>query len=337
MIILRALADLLTLGLSERLLTAMAHKRARASLSLSPSVDPRVIVVGLGNPGQGYASTRHNAGQLLLKKLFPSDESAWRDCDGARVLSGELGDGFPALAVIPATFMNLSGHCVQKLCERFNINHSHLLVLHDDIDLPVGKCKMKIGGSTGGHRGLESIAQHLRSPDFCRLRIGVGRPANRADVPDYVLQTFTDTEMKALAPVFDRLAELAPTIPAALESDAARSTLLNAIVLRPKSAVVVVGPAPSNHSGVAPVAAREQSFGANSLAAALRGGADPAMRSAEDADVEDTCSQGQGRGDDAPAGLRLLDVIVKDDEKGHETDRDKSGGLEPPSTRQRSK
>lgn len=344
--ILRALVDLLTFGLSERLLTVTtAQKRARGSLSPSSTalsiVDPRVIVVGLGNPGTLYKNTRHNAGQLLLQKLFPpGDESAYGNLDGARVLEGELGAGFPALAVLPASFMNLSGRCVEKLCRRFNIKESQILVLHDDIDLPVGKIKMKTGGSTGGHRGLDSIAQHLRSPGFCRLRIGVGRPADKADVPDYVLQTFTDKEMETLVPVFERLVDLASTIPAAMDSEGARSTLLNALTTRaapiskkPSRPAAASAATPAASTEAPPTTGRGQSFGATSLAVALNDDLSSATKrmASKTGDEQNKHADGMtqrlhvaGAASTSGAGQERAPLEEQDE------------GTEPPSTRQRS-
>lgn len=307
---LRALADLVTFGLSERLLaSATIAKRARpvSAAASSTNFSPQLLVVGLGNPGAAYARTRHNAGQLLLAELFVAEEEEdeWQNLDGARVLESpsSLGEGRMTLAAQPASFMNLSGRCVQKLCSRYNIPPGKVLVLHDDLDLPLGKVKMKLGGSTGGHRGLDSIAQHLKSPDFHRLRIGIGRPANKADVPDFVLEAFSKKEMEqTLSPLFARLVECRAMLPAAMESEGSRSTLLNALTGKgpavaatsskkggggggaagvggggaasasASASAASTAPADaiaSDSGGSAPSVAREQSYGATSLAAAL--------------------------------------------------------------------
>ena len=180
---------------------------------------------------------------------------------------------------------------------------------------------MKLGGSTGGHRGLDSIAQHLQSPDFHRLRIGIGRPANKADVPDFVLEAFSKKEMvQTLSPLFARLVECRAMLPAAMESEGSRSTLLNALTGKGPAvaatssrkgggggAAAAVGAAGvgvgtaaaaaaasaasappaaaiASESSSAPLAAREQSYGATTLAAALP---DDAKKQTAEADADE--------------------------------------------------
>jgi len=143
------------------------------------------LIVGLGNPGTKYEGTRHNIGFLLLDALMRSMEHV---SSLSSRFNGELWkasfsglEGEWILAK-PQTFMNLSGECVQPLAAWHRIDPSHILVIHDELDLPAGRMKFKIGGGNAGHNGLKSITERLGTPNFARLRIGIGRsPAGRSD------------------------------------------------------------------------------------------------------------------------------------------------------------
>jgi peptidyl-tRNA hydrolase, PTH1 family len=148
-----------------------------------------MLVVGLGNPGTEYAGTRHNVGEEVVAmlshrynaRLKLGKERAF--CDEVRI-----GDKRVALA-FPQTFMNLSGESVRLLVKRYGIETpASLLVVHDELDIPTGRVKLKFGGGTAGHNGLKSIQAHLSSNEFARLRIGIGRPPGQQDVADYVLK-----------------------------------------------------------------------------------------------------------------------------------------------------
>jgi len=138
-----------------------------------------------------------------------NDFGAWvkgSNADGGdRVAFGTLG-GRRVLAVLPSAFMNLSGRGVAKLAAKHGVDPSRLLVAHDDLDLACGRLKIKQGGSSGGHKGLDSCSTCLRSTDYWRLRIGIGRPVRKEDVPDFVLERFTPTEHSALSTLFELLA-----------------------------------------------------------------------------------------------------------------------------------
>jgi len=125
--------------------------------------------------------------------------------------------------------MNLSGRCIARLASRYDLAPAQVLIVHDDLDLAVGRVKLKQGGSDGGHNGLRSTTSALRSDGYWRLRVGIGRPACKADVAQYVLDTFHRADQEAMRPMIASIVEHAGELPAALEDAAARSRLLNAL------------------------------------------------------------------------------------------------------------
>lgn len=191
---------------------------------------PGLLLVGLKNPCSTYENTRHNAGAMLLNSIVGAAGtfSGFETCDGARVAEGSLG-GQQILACLPNSFMNLSGRCVQNLARRHNLSVSQIVILHDDLDLAVGRFKIKRGGSSGGHRGVESCAQCLGSADFARVRIGIGRPADKSTVPEFVLEEFRPAEREVLDASFVLWGTQSENLPAALNDAAAMSRLLNTI------------------------------------------------------------------------------------------------------------
>ena len=159
------------------------------------------VVAGLGNPGSDYNTTRHNVGFMVVDELAGRAGLRLRSKFGGRF--GRLVDADGELMLLaPQTWMNLSGDSVQPMCAFFRVPPAELLVVHDDIDLPFGELKVKIGGGHAGHNGLRSIAGRLSSPDFLRLRVGVGRP-EEATVADHVLTPFTRAERTDLPRVIE--------------------------------------------------------------------------------------------------------------------------------------
>jgi PTH1 family peptidyl-tRNA hydrolase len=153
------------------------------------------LVVGLGNPGPRYAATRHNIGARVVDRLAERLGTRLRKVRFLPIEAGDATmDGERLLLARPQTFMNVSGPPVASLVKRRGIDVDHLVVCHDEIDLALGALKLKRGGSTAGHRGLDSVARALRSPDFHRVRLGVGRPTGRKDPADHVLEPFAGTE-----------------------------------------------------------------------------------------------------------------------------------------------
>jgi PTH1 family peptidyl-tRNA hydrolase len=160
------------------------------------------LIAGLGNPGQRYQWTRHNAGFMVLDRLSHlAGIPVTKKC-----FSGLAGEGFwqghRLLLIKPQTFMNLSGRSVAEAVRFHKLAPEDLIVVHDEIDIPFGRAKLKVGGGHGGHNGLRSIVAELGNREFTRLRIGVGRPGC-ADVADYVLSPFDRKESDALMFVLD--------------------------------------------------------------------------------------------------------------------------------------
>lgn len=138
-----------------------------------------LLVVGLGNPGEEYAQTRHNAGAWVVEELVRRHGGRLTRGSRDHAISEELHIGGKRLAVaVPTTYMNESGRAVGPLVRRFGIDDlSRLVIVHDELDLPVGRLKVKLGGGLAGNNGLKSVRAHLHSDEFARIRIGVGKPA----------------------------------------------------------------------------------------------------------------------------------------------------------------
>jgi len=152
------------------------------------------LVVGLGNPGEEYLQTRHNAGFMVVDLLAQHLGLALsRDSHEAQWTSAPFGEDQIVIAK-PTTFMNDSGRAVKALLADLELEPQSLIVAHDDIDLSLGQVRVKSGGGSGGHRGIESIVAALDTDDFVRARLGVGRPPGRQDPADYVLRPFSKSE-----------------------------------------------------------------------------------------------------------------------------------------------
>jgi len=171
------------------------------------------LIVGLGNPGRGYANNRHNVGFICLNHFARTQSIRFDKKQGkARIGIGEVA-GTKVVVARPQTHMNLSGQSVSLLVRKFGINLNDLLVIHDDLDLPLGKIRISHGGGSAGHKGIESIIAELKSQGFSRLRVGIGRPAtpsaesSEADIIAYVLSDFTSNEKKIIANAIPKLGE----------------------------------------------------------------------------------------------------------------------------------
>ena len=147
------------------------------------------LIVGLGNPGAEYAETRHNAGFRFLDVLLDATGEKLRAESRFTANAGKLNlSGRDIWLLEPQTFMNHSGESVSKFAHYYKIPASEILVAHDDLDLPPGTIRLKVGGGDGGHNGLSDITEKLGTPDYVRLRIGIGHPGNAAQVVSYVLK-----------------------------------------------------------------------------------------------------------------------------------------------------
>lgn len=167
------------------------------------------IIVGLGNPGRKYVGTRHNVGFDVVAEIARrTSATAPRSAFEAEVVETRLEDE-RALLAAPQTFMNLSGRSVRKILDFYKLAVSELLVICDDLNLPVGRCRLRAGGSAGGQKGLQSIIQHVGGENFARLRIGIGRPPERMDASAFVLQRFAPTEKETIAAALHQAAEAA--------------------------------------------------------------------------------------------------------------------------------
>lgn len=176
---------------------------------------PTRIVVGLGNPGQRYANTRHNVGFMVIDS-FAQKVGLKVDRNAFQALYAEKKLGQDRVVLVkPQTYMNLSGESVAAALRWYKASPQDLIVIYDDMDLPPGKIRLRREGSSGGQKGMQSIIQHLSQQEFSRIRIGVGRPLPGWEVPDWVLSPFTEEE-KPL--VQDALARAAEAVDVALRS-----------------------------------------------------------------------------------------------------------------------
>ncbi|MDR1958834.1 MAG: aminoacyl-tRNA hydrolase [Planctomycetaceae bacterium] len=157
------------------------------------------LLVGLGNPGREYQGTRHNMGYMVLAELYAKYGGQTKP---KQRFHGELMEiqvaGEMVLLLSPTTFMNRSGLSVQEAVRFYKTALTELLVICDDLNLPFGQFRLRTGGSSGGQKGLQDIIQKLASEEFCRARIGIGRPVSDVDVSDYVLSRFKPEERKKL-------------------------------------------------------------------------------------------------------------------------------------------
>jgi peptidyl-tRNA hydrolase, PTH1 family len=167
---------------------------------------PERLVVGLGNPGREYARSRHNAGFLVVDALARKHRLRFNHrLAKSQVAEGNV-DGVQIALAKPQTYMNLSGDSVRFLLRGLGLPRESLLVVCDDIDMPLGRTRMRERGSSGGHRGIQSIVDRLGTEEFWRLKIGVGRPDPR-DAAEYVLAEFTSSENDLLEEVVNRAVE----------------------------------------------------------------------------------------------------------------------------------
>ncbi|MDP9497779.1 MAG: aminoacyl-tRNA hydrolase [Actinomycetota bacterium] len=165
------------------------------------------LVVGLGNPGPSYAGNRHNAGFLVADLLAERAGGRWKAHKGrADVVEGRLA-GARAVLAKPKSYMNESGGPAVSVARFFGVPPERLVVVHDELDIPYGAVRLKLGGGDNGHNGLRSITKALGTRDYLRVRFGIGRPPGRQDPADFVLRDFAPAERKELPFHVDRAAD----------------------------------------------------------------------------------------------------------------------------------
>ncbi|MFJ4164939.1 aminoacyl-tRNA hydrolase [Microbacterium sp. NPDC089698] len=154
------------------------------------------LVVGLGNPGPKYAATRHNVGQMVVDELAARRGETFREHKGgARVVETWVRPGGDKLVLAkPNSFMNVSGAPVGALARFYSVDPERIVLVHDELDIPFDTIKLKVGGGHGGHNGIRDVARVLTTPDFPRVRVGIGRPPGRQDPADWVLAPFGAAE-----------------------------------------------------------------------------------------------------------------------------------------------
>lgn len=165
------------------------------------------LVVGLGNPGEKYKETRHNVGFMVIDELVKRFRlKEFREESLSHVYRMRLG-GREVILAKPQTFMNNSGLAVENLLEENGISPQEMLVVYDDLDLPPGTTRLRLKGSSGGHKGMESIIKTIKTEQFPRLRIGIGRPKSKGDVVNYVLSPFSGEEKQIIRRAISRAAD----------------------------------------------------------------------------------------------------------------------------------
>jgi len=156
------------------------------------------LFVGLGNPGEKYAATRHNAGFWWVDQIAAATNSKLAVDAKFFGFAGKLNPTTDSWLIKPTTFMNASGKAVAALANYYKISPAEILVIHDELDLPAGSIKMKFGGGHGGHNGLRDIHAALGTPDYWRLRVGIGHPGSKNEVVNFVLKAPTKDEQYAI-------------------------------------------------------------------------------------------------------------------------------------------
>ena len=165
---------------------------------------PTYLLLGLGNPGREYAGNRHNIGFIFIDRLCVRLNARGLKMQSNAIVTSAFHEGMKLVLAKPQTYMNLSGRAAQGLAHFYKVPLAHVLVAHDDLDLPFGTLRLRPGGGPGGQKGVASAIERLWSRDFARLRFGIGRPPGRMDPADYVLQDFSGDQLERLGDVLER-------------------------------------------------------------------------------------------------------------------------------------
>ncbi|MEV4296839.1 aminoacyl-tRNA hydrolase [Microbispora rosea] len=179
---------------------------------MSDTSAQRWLVAGLGNPGPEYAGNRHNAGFMVLDELAARVGGRFKaHRSRAEVIEGRLA-ALPVVLAKPLSFMNLSGGPVKALADFYKVTPDRVIVIHDELDIPYGALRAKIGGGDNGHNGLKSITKSIGTRDYPRIRFGIGRPPGRMDPAAFVLRDFATAERKDLPFLVDRAADMVESL-----------------------------------------------------------------------------------------------------------------------------
>ena len=170
------------------------------------------LLLGLGNPGDEYAATRHNVGQMVVDELAAGHKARWsKDKSGTTIAAFKIGVGVGATSVIVAKsrgYMNETGGPVKALASFYRIVPANIIVLHDELDIGYSIIRSKFGGGDNGHNGLKSLTNSFATADYFRIRLGIGRPIGRQDPADFVLKPFSSSEKKELPEFLSRAVEV---------------------------------------------------------------------------------------------------------------------------------
>ena len=180
----------------------------------SPEISEKFLIAGLGNPETRYFSTRHNIGFKFVEsvaKSFGFSEFSFSKNLNALVAEGKIGES-EAVLLKPSTYMNNSGLAVKAAKKKFGIKPEKIIVAHDDMDIVFGSQRIRKNGSSAGHNGIKSIIAELETPDFTRIRLGIGKPEPGADIADYVLSEFSEEELETIAGSREKWSKIAETL-----------------------------------------------------------------------------------------------------------------------------
>ena len=163
------------------------------------------LIIGLGNPGQKYQDTRHNIGFNLIDTLLDSDSMSIK----FKSLYSKIEINKNPIHIIkPQTFMNESGVAVNEVSKFFKIKQENIIVVYDDLDLPIGNLKIKVGGGSAGHNGIKSIEKYIETNKIIKIRIGIGKPVNKSQINSHVLSKFTQNENILLKPILEKFEQI---------------------------------------------------------------------------------------------------------------------------------
>lgn len=163
------------------------------------------LIAGLGNPGRKYSRTRHNVGFMVIEEVACRHKIDLKDRETYEIGRGSI-EGHPVLLLEPLLYMNMSGSPIKHVLKKFNIQPENLIVIHDDLDMETGKLRIRKTGSSGGHKGIESIIQHICSKDFIRVKIGIGREVG-IQSEEYVLSKFKKQEIGIIKETIQKAAD----------------------------------------------------------------------------------------------------------------------------------